>query len=66
MKLAAVNYQTLDLKIVPCVLLNTLSVANIADNGVSKEHWQKYTDRANRSARIKTSFSATLSTTNVI
>ena len=66
MKLAAVNYQVLGLKMVPCVLLNTLSVANIADNGVSMEHWQKYTDRGNRSARRKTCFSATFFTTNVV
>jgi len=54
MKLAAVNYQVLDLKMAPCVLLNTLSVANIAGNGVSMEHWQKYTDRENGSARRET------------
>jgi hypothetical protein len=66
MKLTAVNYQALDLKMIPGVLLNTLSVANIANNGVSMEHWQKYTDRGNRSARKKPCFSATLTTTNVI
>lgn len=66
MKLAAVNYQVLDQKMVPCVLLNTLSVANIADNGVSVEHWQKYTDKGNRSARRETRFSATFFTTIVI
>jgi hypothetical protein len=27
-----------------CVLLNTLSVANITDNEVGIEQWQKYTD----------------------
>jgi hypothetical protein len=42
MKFAAVNYQVLDLKMVIRVLLNTLSVANVADNGVSMKHWQKY------------------------
>jgi hypothetical protein len=47
MKLAAVNYRALDLKMVSCVLLNTLSVANIADSGVDMVQWQKYTDRAN-------------------
>jgi hypothetical protein len=66
MKLAARNCQVLDLKMVSCVLLNTLSVANIACNGVSMEQWQKYTDRGNQSLRRKTRFSATLSTTNVI
>jgi len=66
MKLAAVNYQVLDMKMVPCVLLITLSGANIADNGVSMEHWQKYTDRENRSSRKETRFSATLSTTIII
>jgi hypothetical protein len=40
MQLTSVSYQVLDLKVVPCALLNTLSVANIADNGVSMEHWQ--------------------------
>ena len=51
---------------VPYVLLITLLVANIADNEVSMELWQKYTDRGNRSARRKPCFSATLSTKNVI
>jgi hypothetical protein len=66
MKLAAIIYQVLDLTMVPCVLLNTLSVANIAGNGVSMEHWHKYTERENRSARRKTRFSATFSTANII
>jgi hypothetical protein len=63
MILAAVKYQVLYLKMVPCVLLNTLSVSNVDDNGIRMEHWQKYTDRGNRSARRKPRFSATLSTT---
>jgi hypothetical protein len=49
-----------------CLLLNTLSVANIADKGVSMEHWQKYSDRGKSSARRKTCFSVTLSTTNLM
>jgi hypothetical protein len=56
------QYQVLGLEDGSCVLLNTLSVANFADN----DNWQKYTDRGNRSARRKPRFRATLSTTNVI
>ena len=66
MKLTAVNYHVLDMKMAPCVLLNTLSVANVADNVFSMEHWQYYTGRGNPSARRKPRFSATLSTKNVI